>query len=219
MATNNAINSTAIVTHPTQNQYIYNSAYQLECHGTLNLGNSFGGDLPGTLVMYSTQVNGMGVPYSLEIGILASPNNSMALYFPSVGQGTEWQFNDPGVANTIILQDHGVNQMNGSGTLLFTSGTNNESGGTVTIPQQSGIITTSLLTTAAGGSYVITVTCTSANTPSGNIATWWTGGSNTNANFTLKAVYTTTNTFTITIYNNAVVNPLNGTIEIGYLVI
>lgn len=79
-----------------------------------------------------------------------------------------------------------------------------------TITKYACVCTTPSLTTAAGASQAETITLTGV--AAGDLAfVQRAGGTNTRRSFTLDAV-TTTDTITVTIYNNEPTNALNGTI-------
>lgn len=103
-----------------------------------------------------------------------------------------------------------------SGTIL-TKVNGTESANAVTASGSAGVITTSALTTAAGGSYAITWTNT-AITATSTIILSQMGGTNTRQPVILSAT-AGSGTSTLTIYNDDLINALNGTVIIGYQVL
>lgn len=91
-------------------------------------------------------------------------------------------------------------------------------GGTSTATQttQAAVVTTAALTTAGGASHVITITYTGV--AAGDLTfVSLVGGTNTTKNLTLQAA-TTSNTVTVTIFNNTAATAVNGTIIFNLLV-
>lgn len=80
----------------------------------------------------------------------------------------------------------------------------------VTLTKFAGVITSEALTTAAGASQAFVLTL--AGVAAGDLAmVTAAGGTNTRKNYTYEAV-TTTNTITVTLFNNEPVNAINGTL-------
>ncbi len=102
-------------------------------------------------------------------------------------------------------------------TPTITKGNGTEASNLVTASGGAGVITTSALTTVAAGSYVITWTNTAIATTSVIILSQM-GGTNTTEPVILKAT-AGAGTSTLTIINDDLVNALNGTLIIGYLVL
>jgi len=85
-----------------------------------------------------------------------------------------------------------------------------------TVTKLAGTITTESLTTAAGASQAFTITL--VGLVAGDIASIQrAGGSNTRQNYSYSAVVTT-NTLTVTVYNNEPTNALNGTLIFNYVI-
>jgi len=101
-------------------------------------------------------------------------------------------------------------------SLTFTKVNGAEAANAVTASGGAGIITTSALTTAAGGTYVITWT-NSLITATSMISLTVNGGTNTR--YTTFSVVPGAGSATLTINNIDLINALNGTILIGYLVV
>lgn len=79
-----------------------------------------------------------------------------------------------------------------------------------TLTKYAAVVTTESLTTAGGASQALTLTRTGV--AAGDLAlVQYAGGTNTTRNFTV-AVVTSTNTVTVTVYNNTAATALNGTI-------
>lgn len=79
-----------------------------------------------------------------------------------------------------------------------------------TLTKYAGVITTEALTTAAGASQAFVLTLTGV--AAGDLAfVQGAGGTNTRRSFRYDAV-TTTNTITVTVYNNEPTNAINGTL-------
>jgi len=100
--------------------------------------------------------------------------------------------------------------------LTFTKVNGTEAANAVTASGGAGVITTSALTTAAGGTYVITWT-NSLITATSMISLTVNGGTNTR--YTTFSVVPGAGSATLTINNIDLINALNGTILIGYLVV
>lgn len=80
----------------------------------------------------------------------------------------------------------------------------------VTLTKYAAVVTTEALTTAAGASQALTLTLTGV--AAGDLAfVTRAGGTNTRRNYAYDAV-TSTNTVTVTVYNNEPTNALNGTL-------
>ena len=85
-----------------------------------------------------------------------------------------------------------------------------------TLTKWAGVITSEALTTAAGASQAFTLTL--SGVAAGDLAfVQAAGGTNTRKNYTYEAV-TTTNTVTVTVYNNEPTNAINGTLIFNLLV-
>lgn len=103
----------------------------------------------------------------------------------------------------------------GATAIDLDSGTGTCSSNAVTISKQGGVVTTESLNTAGGASQAITITNTLV--AAGDLAmVQLAGGTNTTKNITLSAV-TTSNTITVTIYNNTAATALNGTIIFNFV--
>jgi len=86
-----------------------------------------------------------------------------------------------------------------------------------TLTKYAGVITTEALTTAAGASQAFVLTLTGV--AAGDLAfIARCGGTNTRRSFALDAV-TTTDTITVTLYNNEPTNAINGTVKFNLWVL
>lgn len=133
-----------------------------------------------------------------------------------MASGTAGLMIDSGLAANNIITTTATNTMAVGSAIILSKSDGTEAGNSVTASGVAGVITTSSLTTAAAGSYVITWTNTKIIATS-VIGLCIQGGTNTTNNVMLKCV-PGSGTATLTIYNNAVVPALNGTILIGYTV-
>lgn len=99
----------------------------------------------------------------------------------------------------------------GAGTTInLDSNTATLSTNAATLTKYACVVTSEALTTAAGASQAFTLTLTGV--AAGDLAfVQAAGGTNTRKNYTYEAV-TTTNTVTVTVYNNEPTNALNGTL-------
>ena len=99
----------------------------------------------------------------------------------------------------------------GAGTTInLDSNTATLSTNAATLTKYACVVTSEALTTAAGASQAFTLTLTGI--AAGDLAfVTKAGGTNTRKNYTYEAV-TTTNTVTVTVYNNEPTNALNGTL-------
>lgn len=104
-------------------------------------------------------------------------------------------------------------------TFLLDKGTGTEASNAVTISAQTGVITTSSLSVAGGANYAITLTNTKIAGSSSIIIASIAGGSNTNLNISLKAVCSGSHTAILTLYNNAAVTTISGTVIINFVVV
>ncbi len=118
------------------------------------------------------------------------------------------------VANTIAITNL---NMGTGGKIKADAGVGTCSSNAVTISKMAGVITTESLTTAGGASQAIVLTNTLIAAGDIILLTL-AGGTNTTKDITLQAV-ATSNTGTITIYNNTAATALNGTLIINFLVI
>lgn len=101
-------------------------------------------------------------------------------------------------------------------TLKLNSGTATLSSNAATVTKYSNVITSEALTTAAAGSQAFVITLTGV--AAGDIAlVTRAGGTNTRQSYAYNAV-TTTNTITVTVYNNEPVNAINGTLIFNLVV-
>ncbi len=95
-------------------------------------------------------------------------------------------------------------------TINLDSATATLSSNAATLTKYAGVITTESLNTAGGASQALVLTLTGVATT--DLAfVQYAGGTNTTRNFTLDAV-STSNTVTVTVYNNTAATALNGTI-------
>lgn len=117
-----------------------------------------------------------------------------------------------GTLGWILLNPQGVY----TPSLPYVKVNGTESGNAVTASGYAGVITTSSLTTAAAGNYAITWTNTKISSTS-VIGLTIQGGTNTTTNINFKVV-PGSGSATLTIYNNATIASLNGTVLIGYVV-
>ena len=96
-------------------------------------------------------------------------------------------------------------------------GTGTCSSNAVTISKMAGIVTTESLNTAGGASQALVITNTTV--AAGDvILISKQGGTNTTQNYALVAV-ATTNTITVTVYNNTAATALNGTLIFSFMVL
>lgn len=168
-------------------------------NGVLESGAPTGGN-SGTTVMYPTTAS------KGNFQLFAVDN--AADYFcqirnASFGQSTTLTIPDPGAAAAIIP------------TIVKTNGT--EGSNIVTASGHAGVITTSALSTVAGGTYVITWTNTKITTASAIVLTKM-GGTNTITPVDMKVV-AGSGSAVITLYNDDLLNALNGTLLIGYMLV
>ena len=124
---------------------------------------------------------------------------------------------DANIAAAELMQLNAANTMTGSGQITLAKANGTEASNLVTASGNAGLITTSSLTVTAGSTYAITWTNTLITSTS-TILLSWEGGTNTEANFTMRATRGT-GTSTLTIYNNAPVTSISGTILIGYAIL
>lgn len=108
--------------------------------------------------------------------------------------------------------------INSTYSVTLDKGTGTEASNAVTINNQAGVITTSSLTTVGGGTYTITLTNSKITTSSVIIISYM-GGTNTIVNAIGLSATAGSGTSTINIYNNSTVNPFNGTIILGFIVV
>jgi hypothetical protein len=101
--------------------------------------------------------------------------------------------------------------------LVITKVNGTEGSNAVTASGNAGLITTSSLTTAAAGNYAITWTNTKI-TATSVVSLTIQGGTNTTLPIIFK-VAVGSGSATLTIYNEDLLNALNGTIIIGYQVL
>lgn len=95
-------------------------------------------------------------------------------------------------------------------TLNLDSNTATLSSNAAILTKYACVVTSEALTTAAGASQAFALTLTGV--AAGDLAfVTKAGGTNTRKNYTLEAV-TTTNTVTVTLYNNEPTNAINGTV-------
>lgn len=95
-------------------------------------------------------------------------------------------------------------------TINLDSNTATLSSNAATLTKYACVVTSEALTTAAGASQAFSLTLTGV--AAGDLAfVQAAGGTNTRKNYTYEAV-TTTNTVTVTVYNNEPTNAINGTL-------
>ncbi len=135
----------------------------------------------------------------------------------SLGQSSVVSIPDPGAATAKFVLDSGVNTMISGASLKIDSSTLALSAHAGTLSRQAGVVTTEALTTAGGASQAFVITNTKVAATS-NIMITEMGGSNTVQDYKLVAV-PTTNTLTVTVYNNTAATQLNGTLIFGFVVV
>lgn len=145
------------------------------------------------------------VPSSLTNGNLVSAS------------GTSGLLQNAGISASSVMTVSGLNQMTGFGLIALVKGDGTESGGTLSADGQAGLITTSSLSIGPGTSYVINWNNAFLFTNSAIVLTL-AGGTNTNTDIQLYCVTVSGSNASLTIYNNSATDPLNGTIEITYIV-
>ncbi len=121
----------------------------------------------------------------------------------------------PSISSTLPSGIAATNMALTTPTISKANGT--EGSNLVTASGGAGVITTSSLTTGAGSTYTITWTNTSITSASVIVLSQM-GGTNTTEPVVLKAT-AGSGTSTITILNDDLLNALNGTLLIGYVVI
>jgi hypothetical protein len=118
-------------------------------------------------------------------------------------------------ASGTVLFTTGTQQLASGSALLLDKGTGTESSHAVTINKQSGVITTTSLTTAQYSTETITLTNSEISTSSVVIASVM-GGTNTTQGISVSATAgSTSSTIVLTNLNSAA---LNGTVIIGFAV-
>ena len=116
------------------------------------------------------------------------------------------------------IKTFGANPTLGAGiTFDLDSATGTFSSNAVTITKYASQLTTESLTTAGGASQALVVTLTGVAATDLSFVQY-AGGTNTTRNFTLAAV-STSNTVTITVYNNTAATALNGTIILNLWIV
>jgi hypothetical protein len=102
-------------------------------------------------------------------------------------------------------------------TLDLDSGTATLSSNAATVTKYANLITSESLTTAAGSSQAFVLTLTGVAAGDFAFVQGTGAGTNTRMNHTYKAVCTT-DTVTVTVFNNEPVNALNGTLKFNLMV-
>lgn len=143
---------------------------------------------------------------------------------PSAGASASFMMTQG--AQTVVGNNafNGATTIGATGSLGFVAGAiliGNPVPGTlssnaVTINNMSGVITTGSLNTAGGANYAMTLTNSQILTTSSILVTW-AGGTNSTANFSIKAAVGN-GSATITLYNNTAATAFNGTVILNFLV-
>jgi hypothetical protein len=164
----------------------------------------------------------VSVPAAATTGSLAffasssSGNFNSTVTNASLGQATNYTIPDPGAGTAKFLLDTGNNAMAAGSRLTFAKVTGTEAANAITLNGQAGTITTASLTTAGGTRYNITWTNSFISATS-TILLSYMGGTNNTDRVTL-IITPGSGTAQLNIFNNGV-DPFNGTVIIGFLIV